>query len=126
MNTLTSHESVIPAASGSPLPTKAKLIPVFANSLTFLFNPVRQWLGAIEIRDIEAARAVCQVIPAFCPFAQEIKLFNRTLLSIPPLCKLNPFYDQLMELRFKGLLYLERCGEDITPFCQPQRDFYQK
>ncbi|MGC8711933.1 MAG: Mo-dependent nitrogenase C-terminal domain-containing protein [Leptodesmis sp.] len=31
---------------------------------------------------------------------------------------LNPFYEQLVELRFKSLMYLaEQCGEDITFYC---------
>jgi len=91
-----------------------------SSSIASVFDPIRRWLEAIEIRDIEAARAVCTVIPAFCPFARKLKLFNRTLLSIPPLCKLNPFYDQLIGLRLKALVYLEDCGEDIAPYCNPQ------
>ncbi len=64
------------------------------------------------------ARKLCVFIPASCPFEQEIKVLNRTILSIPPLCKLNPFYEQLMELRFKALTYLaDECGEDITIYC---------
>jgi len=91
-----------------------------SSAVPSIFNPIRRWLTAIEIRDAEAARTVCNVIPAFCPFARDIKLFNRTFLSIPPLCKLNPFYDQLIGLRLKALTYLEECGEDITPYCNTQ------
>ncbi len=42
---------------------------------------------------------------------------DRTLLSIPPLCKLNPLYEQVVGLRFRALCYLaDECGEDVTPY----------
>lgn len=72
-------------------------------------NPIiytRQWLTSIEIYNSEAAQFLCQIIPTSCPFEQDIKLFDRILAHIPSLCKLNPFYDQIMELRFKSLAYL--------------------
>jgi hypothetical protein len=34
------------------------------------------------------------------------------------MCKLNPFYEQLVGLRFKALCYLaDVCGEDIAAYC---------
>jgi hypothetical protein len=61
---------------------------------------------------------LCKTIPARCPFAREIKLFDYTLFHIPPLCKLNPFYEQVVALRFKALSYLtDECGEDVTLYC---------
>jgi hypothetical protein len=81
--------------------------------------PIRQRLEAIEICDPQTARSICKLIPARCPFEREVKLLNRTILRIPPLCKLNPFYDQVVNLRFKSLTYLaDHCGEDITVYCQ--------
>ncbi|MBE9012590.1 Mo-dependent nitrogenase C-terminal domain-containing protein [Pseudanabaenaceae cyanobacterium LEGE 13415] len=83
-----------------------------------LINPVRQWLESIEIHRPKTARWLCKLIPARCPFEREIKLFDRTIASIPPLCKLNPFYDQIVEIRFKSLVFLaDQCGEDITLYC---------
>lgn len=83
-----------------------------------LFLPLRQWIESIKIVDPEIARLVCQVIPARCPFERKIQFFNRTLLYIPPLCKLNPLYEQLVELRYKSLCYLaDECGEDVTIYC---------
>jgi hypothetical protein len=85
---------------------------------TLLIAPVRQWLESIEIHHPKTARLLCKTIPARCPFEREIKLFDRTIASIPPLCKLNPFYDQIVEIRFKSLIYLaDQCGEDITLYC---------
>jgi hypothetical protein len=79
---------------------------------------LQQKLEAIEVNDYKMARFFCQAIPASCPFAREISLFGRTLVRIPPLCKLNPFYEQVISLRFKSLSYLaDVCGEDITIYC---------
>lgn len=88
---------------------------------TFGDNPlnlIRHWLEAIEIHNPKLARFFCQIIPAQCPFERNIELFNHTVVHIPPLCKLNPFYEQLITLRFRSLSYLaDECGEDITPYC---------
>lgn len=85
------------------------------------FNPfslIRQKLESIEIQRADLAHLLCKWIPARCPFEREIKLFDRTIAHIPPLCKLNPFYDQIVEIRFKSLIYLaDECGEDITLYC---------
>lgn len=44
-------------------------------------------------------------------------LFGHQVAYIPPLCKLNPLYDELVELRFKALCYLaDECGEDISAY----------
>ncbi|MFM6401523.1 Mo-dependent nitrogenase C-terminal domain-containing protein, partial [Planktothrix sp.] len=64
-------------------------------------NPLRQWLDNLEIHNPEVALFLYRVIPAQCPFARDIKLFGYTILHIPPLCKLNPFYEQLMGLRLR-------------------------
>lgn len=76
------------------------------------------WLETIEIHDAELAHLVCKLIPARCPFEQHLKLLGRTIVHIPPLCKLNPFYEQVVSLRFKCLCYLaDECDEDITVYC---------
>ena len=83
-----------------------------------LLRSLRQWLESIEIDNPKTAHLVCKMIPAHCPFERKIQFFERTLLSIPPLCKFNPIYDQLIELRFKSLVYLaDECGEDVTLYC---------
>lgn len=79
--------------------------------------PLRQKLEAIEIKDINTAHLICKLIPAQCPFAREIKFLGRTILRIPPMCKLNPLYNQIMELRFKSLCYLaDVCNENIMAY----------
>jgi hypothetical protein len=91
---------------------------MFCNLLLLPLLWIRQWLESIRVPNPKMARLYCTLIPAQCPFARDIKLGDRTLVSIPPLCKLNPLYDQLMELRFKALAYLvDECGEDVTSYC---------
>ncbi|MEC4803571.1 MAG: Mo-dependent nitrogenase C-terminal domain-containing protein [Jaaginema sp. PMC 1079.18] len=83
-----------------------------------LLSPIRQWLDQIEVKDIKLAHSLCTAIPAQCPFERDIKVFGRTLFHIPPMCKLNPFYEELVMLRFKALCYLaDECGEDISAYC---------
>jgi hypothetical protein len=99
----------------------SKSIPVNNPSVSWfgsLLRPIHQLLESIEVCDPNLARSLCKMIPARCPFEREIKVFDRTLVRIPPLCKLNPFYDQIVGLRFKSLTYLaDQCGEDITLYC---------
>jgi hypothetical protein len=73
------------------------------------FNPfhrLQYWLERIEVLDVNTAQRICKLIPARCPFERKIYVFDRLLVHIPPLCKLNPFYEQLITLRFKALNYL--------------------
>ena len=80
--------------------------------------PLRQLLDRIEIRNPKLAHRLCKLIPANCPFERDIKVFGRTLFHIPPMCKLNPLYEEVVGLRFRALCYLaDVCGEDITPYC---------
>ncbi len=63
-----------------------------------LLDKVRRWLDSIEIRDRKIAHFLCQLIPDHCPFKRDIKLFGHSLFHLPPLCKLNPLYEQLVGL----------------------------
>lgn len=83
-----------------------------------ILNYLRQWLTSIEVENPQIAHLICRLIPSHCPFERRIKFHDRTLLYIPPLCKLNPVYEQLMGLRFRALGYLaDECGEDIGIYC---------
>jgi hypothetical protein len=82
-----------------------------------LLQPLRQWLDNIEIQDRKTARFLSNAIPAQCPFERDIMLFGRKIAHIPPLCKLNPFYEQLVGLRFRALCFLvDRCGEEVHSY----------
>jgi hypothetical protein len=68
--------------------------------------------------DPKLAHWICKLVPAQCPFERDVLVLGWEF-HIPALCKLNPFYEQLVALRFKALSYLsEDCGEDILPYCQ--------
>lgn len=80
--------------------------------------PLRNWLDNIKICDRKMAHKLCQTIPTQCPFERKISLFGRTILSIPPLCKLNPLYNEVVALRFRAICYLaDECGEDVSAYC---------
>lgn len=82
-----------------------------------LLQLLRSHIDQIEFHNPESARWVSKTIPSQCPFARDIKIFGRKVAHIPPLCKLNPFYEQLVGLRFRALCYLvEECGEDIQAY----------
>ncbi|KYC38451.1 Mo-dependent nitrogenase [Scytonema hofmannii PCC 7110] len=81
------------------------------NQIKFIQN----WLDTREIHNPTVARFLCKLIPAQCPFERKLKLFNRVVLYIPPLCNFNPFYYQLINLRFRCLSCLvDEYGEDVT------------
>ncbi|MEA5467360.1 Mo-dependent nitrogenase C-terminal domain-containing protein [Spirulina sp. 06S082] len=80
--------------------------------------PVRDWLEGMDMKDPRVARFVCKMVPPQCPFERDIKLFGHKIVHIPPMCKLNPLYDQLVGLRFRALTYLaDDCEEDVSKYC---------
>lgn len=103
-------------AKSSPAPTKTnttergrKFDPL---------KPLRSWLENLNVDNPSLAHKLCRLIPSQCPFERDLNLFGRTLLHIPPMCKLNPLYDEVVMLRFKAMCYLaDECGEDISQYC---------
>lgn len=80
-------------------------------------NPLRDWLDGLDVEDPKVARFLCKMIPSQCPFERDVKLFGRKIVHIPPLCKLNPLYEQLVGLRFRALSYLaDDCQEDVSEY----------
>ncbi|MBW4650929.1 MAG: Mo-dependent nitrogenase C-terminal domain-containing protein [Kastovskya adunca ATA6-11-RM4] len=115
--TLTQDKSSTPNLASVSLHSLPSEPPQRLKRRLDLLQPIRHWLDRVEIDDAQFARFLSQVIPAQCPFERDIKLFGRLIAHIPPLCKLNPFYDQLVSLRFRALCYLvDRCGEDIQSY----------
>jgi hypothetical protein len=83
-----------------------------------LLQPLRSILNNMDVREKELAHRLCEMIPAQCPFERDVKLFGRSLFHIPPLCKLNPLYEEVSNLRFRALCYLaDECGEDVSHYC---------
>lgn len=98
-----------PTAPTQPIKPKRTFDPL---------QPLRQWLDHVEVKSPEMAHRLCQMIPAQCPFERDVKLFGRSLFHIPPMCKLNPLYEEVVALRFRALCYLaDECGEDISAYC---------
>lgn len=82
-----------------------------------LLHPIKAWLDEMDIHDPRLARFICKLVPPQCPFERDIKLFGHKVVHIPPLCKLNPLFEQLVGLRFRSLSYLaDDCKEDISEY----------
>ncbi|NJR37776.1 MAG: nitrogenase [Leptolyngbyaceae cyanobacterium CSU_1_4] len=83
-----------------------------------LLSPVQDWLDRLEVQDPRLARFLCRMIPSQCPFERDVTLFGRKIVHIPPMCKINPLYEQLVGLRFRALSYLaDQCQEDVAKYC---------
>ncbi len=82
-----------------------------------LLQPVRVWLDGMDVKEPRVAKFICKMVPSQCPFERDVKLFGRKIVHIPPLCKLNPLYEQLVGLRFRALSYLaDDCDEDVSEY----------
>ena len=81
-----------------------------------ILSPLRRMVDNAQLKNARIAHIICTIIPCCCPFERSINLFGRTL-HIPPMCKLNPLYDEFVGLRFRALAYLtDVCGEDVTKY----------
>ena len=82
--------------------------------LDVLLKPIRNWIDNLEVTNRDRAHLVCKLIPADCPFERDVIVLGRKVAHIPPMCKINPLYDQFVGLRFRSLCYLvDVCGENI-------------
>jgi hypothetical protein len=81
-----------------------------------ILAPIRNWFNTIEVDHPQFAHFLCNLIPCQCFFERDITLLGKTY-HIPPLCKLNPLYDELISLRFRALTYLaDVCGENVEKY----------
>ncbi|MEG3977082.1 Mo-dependent nitrogenase C-terminal domain-containing protein [Microcoleus sp. herbarium8] len=82
-----------------------------------LLQPVKDWLDGWEVHDPRVAHFVCKMIPPQCPFERDVVLFGRKIVHIPPMCQINPLYEQLVGMRFRALCYLaDDCQEDVSSY----------
>ncbi len=80
-----------------------------------LLKPLRAVIDQMEVKDRRWAHWLCRLIPGQCPFERDLSFRGHHILHIPPLCQINPLYDELMALRFRALTYLaEVCQEEIS------------
>jgi hypothetical protein len=83
-----------------------------------LLAPLRKQLDQLQVQNAHFAHLVCKTVPPQCPFERDVKFLGKTLFHIPPMCKLNPLYEEVVSLRFRALCYLaDDCGEDISRYC---------
>ncbi|MFN9545469.1 MAG: Mo-dependent nitrogenase C-terminal domain-containing protein [Cyanobacteriota bacterium] len=80
-----------------------------------LLDQLKAWLDGLDPEDPAVARFLVRLIPAQCPFEREVRLFGHKLVQIPPMCKINPLYEQLVALRLRCLTSLaasetQACG----------------
>lgn len=82
-----------------------------------MLSSIRQWLDSLKIEDPTIAQWCVSLIPAQCPFERDIIFLGQKIAHIPPLCKLNPLYEQLASLRFRSLCFLAEyeLEQRITP-----------
>lgn len=71
---------------------------------------LRGWLDAQAPSDPAVARLLVKLIPAQCPFERDVVVLGRKIVHIPPMCQINPVFEQLMALRFRCLCLL--AGEE--------------
>lgn len=103
--------------TSNPLSVHSLIALITLHTLNLL-QPIRNWLNHVEIRNARLAHLICRLIPVQCPFERTIYLFNHRVAKIPPLCKLNPLYEEVVALRFRALCYLaDECHEDIRCYC---------
>ena len=107
------------ASQATPMGAASSLTPPadYGEPKVDPLKPAREWLDGLEVHDPRLARFVCKLIPSQCPFERDVTLFGKKVVHIPPMCKLNPLYEQLVGLRFRALSYLaDDVGEDVTPY----------
>lgn len=116
----TNSRIIFPAFVNSSLESNQQVHQkqIAPHSQVDVLEPLRQRLDSLEIQNRKLAKFIAKMIPAQCPFERDITLFGRKIAHIPPMCKLNPLYDQFVGLRFRALCYLvDQCGEDIGSYC---------
>lgn len=100
------------ALNASPSPSPINPIQAICKKV------VRWYFSTLDLKNPQVAHRICHLIPAQCPFERDVVFFGHQLFHIPPMCKLNPAYDEFVELRFQALVFLaDECGEDVTQYC---------
>jgi tellurite resistance protein len=79
-----------------------------------VLDPLKDWLDRLQPTDPAVAAFLVRLIPAQCPFERDLRLFGYKLVHIPPMCKINPLYDQLVALRLRCL--------DTLALAQPPKE----
>jgi hypothetical protein len=59
------------------------------------------------------------VLPETCPFARDVKVYGFVLFTIPPLCKFNPFFEDIQNHREKRFRLILNCEIVDSSACAP-------
>ena len=89
---------------------------VFETPKDWLY-PLRQALNGIRITNSRTAHMICRLIPSHCPFERTFSVGSKKV-HIPPLCRLNPLYNEVIALRMRALAYLTALEIDVTPYLE--------
>lgn len=81
---------------------------------------LKDWLDGLSPGEPSVARLLVHLIPAQCPFERDVVILGHRIVHIPPMCRINPLYEQLMALRFRCLCLL--AGEPATSSGTPGAD----
>jgi hypothetical protein len=81
-----------------------------------LLGGIRDLLDQLVFHDTATALSVVRRIPGACPFERTFVWRGKVVLSIPPLCKLNPLFPEIQGLRFRALTYLADEGIDVADY----------
>ncbi|WP_247215903.1 Mo-dependent nitrogenase C-terminal domain-containing protein [Synechococcus sp. C9] len=90
---------------------------VFETPKDWLY-PLRQALNGIQVTNSRTAHWICRLIPSRCPFERTFYVAGKKI-HIPPLCQLNPLYNEVVALRLRALDYLTALEIDVTPYLEP-------
>jgi tellurite resistance protein len=113
---------MVAIADGTYSPSEDEVLQQFCQALEQPENILEALRHTLEhpeqiIPTIAATGLTKRQINALHPLRDWLTLFGRKIVHIPPMCKINPLYEQLVGLRFRALSYLaDKCGEDVSPY----------
>ena len=79
--------------------------------------PLRQALNGVKISNSRTAHLICRLIPSRCPFERTFYVAGKKIY-IPPLCQLNPLYNEVVALRMRALAYFTALEIDVSPYLE--------
>lgn len=83
--------------------------------------PLRQVLNGIRVQRSRTAHLLCHLIPSRCPFERTLHIGTHHIY-IPPLCRLNPLYNEVVALRMRALDYLIAVEVDVSDYMEVCHD----
>lgn len=85
---------------GAKLRETAELTLAFAFSVDKL---VRVSINSASAFSEADALFIVGFIPSTCPFERDVYLYKLKLFHIPPICKINPYYKEIVNLKLRAI-----------------------